>query len=95
MENAMNDQRPVVPVSPPDYVDDWRTESMPPVKLSARFQIVIPPPIRKAFGLTPGQAIDVVVYDGRITLIPVKPVSSLRGTAKGIDPRVARDADRV
>ncbi len=68
---------------------------MPPVKLSARYQVVIPPAIRKAFDLTPGQAIDIVVYDGRITLIPVKPAASLRGIARGIDTRVPRDDDRV
>ncbi len=68
---------------------------MPPAKLSLRYQVVIPPAIRKAFGLAPGQEIDVVVYDGRITLIPVKPIRSLRGIAKGIDTRMHRDDDRV
>ena len=68
---------------------------MPPAKLSPKYQVVIPPSIRKAFGLTPGQAIDVVVYDGRITLVPVKPIKSLRGIARGIDSRVPHDDDRV
>lgn len=44
--------------------------SVPAVKLSPKYQVVIPPAIRQAFKLKPGQKIEVVVYDGRITLAP-------------------------
>lgn len=68
---------------------------MPPVKLSPKYQVVIPLAIRRAFRLAPGQRMEVVVYEGRITLVPIKPMKALRGLAKGIDTRVPRDPDRV
>ncbi len=68
---------------------------MPAVKLSPKYQVVIPPAIRQAFKLTPGQKIEVVVYEGRITLVPVGPLKALRGLPSGIDTRVPRDDDRV
>lgn len=68
---------------------------MPAVKLSNKYQVVIPPEIRRSFDLTPGQKVEVIVHEGRITLVPVGPMKSLRGLAKGIDTRVRRDADRI
>ena len=68
---------------------------MPPVLLSSKYQVVIPPHVRRAFKLSPGQKIEVVIYEGRITLVPVGPLKALRGSARGIDTRVPRDADRV
>lgn len=68
---------------------------MAPVKLSAKYQVVIPPDIRRAFHLEPGQQLEVVMHEGRITLVPLGPMKGLRGLACGIDSRVPRDADRV
>lgn len=68
---------------------------MPAVKLSPKYQVVIPPAIRQAFGLKPGQKFEVIVYEGRITLVPVGPMKALRGLLSGIDTRVPRDDDRV
>jgi len=68
---------------------------MPAVTLSPKYQVVIPPAVRQAFRLKPGQKIEVVIYEGRITLVPVGPVKALRGLTPGIDTRVPRDADRV
>lgn len=65
------------------------------VTLSSKYQVVIPPSVREAFHLTPGQKIEVVIYEGRITLVPVGAMKALRGIAPGIDTRVPRDADRV
>ncbi len=65
------------------------------VTLSPKYQVVIPPAVRQAFKLKPGQKIEVVVYEGRITLVPVRPLKALRGLTPGIDTRVPRDDDRV
>ena len=65
------------------------------VTLSPKYQVVIPPSIRTAFKLKPGQKIEVVVYEGRITLVPVGAMRSLRGLTPGIDTVVPRDGDRV
>ena len=65
------------------------------VKVSPKYQVVIPREVREAMGLRPGQELEVFLYDGRIELIPVKPMREMRGFAKGIDTTVERDEDRV
>ncbi len=65
------------------------------VTLSPKFQVVIPKPVREKLSLSPGQRIQVVVYDGRIELIPLRPIKEMRGFLKGIDTRVEREADRL
>jgi len=68
---------------------------METVTVSPKFQVVIPKNVRKALGIHAGQKIQVVVYEGRIELLPVTPVKKLRGFAKGIDTSVEREDDRV
>jgi AbrB family looped-hinge helix DNA binding protein len=63
--------------------------------VSPKYQVVIPKNIRKALGIRVGQKIQVVVYQGRIELVPVTPVEKLRGFARGIDTSIQREADRV
>lgn len=65
------------------------------VTVSPKFQVVIPKEIRERLGLSPGQKIQAIVYRNRIELIPVRPVSEMRGFLKGIDTRVGREPDRV
>jgi AbrB family looped-hinge helix DNA binding protein len=67
---------------------------MAAVKVSPKFQVVIPKEVRQKLGLSPGQRIQVVVYGDRIELIPVRPVERMRGFLKGIDTRVPREEDR-
>jgi AbrB family looped-hinge helix DNA binding protein len=69
--------------------------TMDAVSISPKFQIVIPRKIREALGLVAGQKVQVVLYDGRIELIPVKPAKKMRGFLKGIDTRVPREKDRA
>jgi AbrB family looped-hinge helix DNA binding protein len=64
------------------------------VTLSSKFQIVIPKKTREIIGLRSGEKLKMIVYDGRIELVPVKPMESFRGIAKGIDTRVERDEDQ-
>lgn len=65
------------------------------VTISPKYQIVIPQKTRDSLGLASGERLRVFVYDGRIELIPVRPVSSLRGSLKGMDTDVGReDEDR-
>ena len=68
---------------------------METVTVSPKFQIVIPKTIRDQLGLTPGQKVQATVYEGRIELIPLRPVKQMRGFLKGIDTHVKREADRV
>jgi len=65
------------------------------VTLSSKYQVVIPPSVREAFQLKPGQKIEVMMCEGRITLVQVGSMKRLRGMAPGLDSRVAREADRI
>ena len=65
------------------------------VTLSPKFQVVIPQQVRQRLGLTPGEKLRVVSYAGRIELIPVRPMKSLRGFLKGMDTAIDREKDRV
>lgn len=64
------------------------------VTVSPKFQVVIPQGVREALALTPGMKMQVIAFEDRIELIPVRPARELRGTLAGIDTDVPRDADR-
>lgn len=53
-------------------------------KVSPKFQVVIPKEVRESMDLRVGQELQVVAKGGTITLVPNRPLSSLRGFAKGI-----------
>lgn len=75
-------------------VIDWQAV-MKAITISPKFQIVIPPEVREALKLESGQELQVLIIDGRIELVPIRPMKALRGFLKGIDTRVDRDGDRV
>jgi hypothetical protein len=50
---------------------------------------------QERLGLSPGQKVQALVYEGRIELIPMRAAKALRGFLKGIDTTFTRDADRV
>ncbi len=65
------------------------------VKVSPKYQVVIPKEIRDSLCLVPGQRMQVVAYENRIELIPERDVSALEGVLKGIDTTFVREDDRV
>lgn len=65
------------------------------VKISTRFQVVIPQSVRKSLNVQPGQKVQVIPYENRIELIPIKPIGESRGFLKGIDRTIEREPDRV
>jgi len=68
---------------------------MTAVTVSPKFQIVIPKEIRDSMGIVSGQKIQMLTYQNRIELIPLRPIREMKGFLKGIDTTVARDEDRV
>ena len=52
---------------------------MEAVKISPKFQVVIPKRIRNALKLSPGQQVQMVVYDNRIEMIPLRKISEMKG----------------
>jgi len=63
--------------------------------VSPKFQVVIPLKVRQALGIRPGQKIQVIPYEGRIELIPFRPLGQARGFLKGIDTSIEREQDRT
>jgi len=68
---------------------------MTAVTVSPKFQVVIPKDIRESMGIVSGQKVQILTYQNRIELIPLKPMKDMRGFLKGIDTDVQRDDDRV
>jgi AbrB family looped-hinge helix DNA binding protein len=68
---------------------------MDPVTLSPKFQVVIPRRVREALDWRPGQKLQALLVGGAVLFVPVRPMRSTRGFAKGIDSTVERDDDRV
>ena len=68
---------------------------MAAVKVSAKFQVVIPRTIREALGIEPGQQLQALQYLDRIEYIPLKRARAMRGFLRGIDTNSLRDEDRA
>jgi AbrB family looped-hinge helix DNA binding protein len=52
---------------------------MPQTTISPKYQVVIPKEIRNEVPLAVGQVLQVIARSGVITLIPDRPLSTLRG----------------
>ena len=68
---------------------------MKAVIVSPKFQIVIPKEVRESMGITSGQKIQMLTYQNRIELIPIKPMNKMKGFLKGINADIKREQDRV
>ena len=68
---------------------------MDTVKISPKYQVVIPKNIRELLNLSPGQKVQMVAFEDRIEMIPVKKISEMKGFLKGIDTTVEREKDRI
>ena len=65
------------------------------LKVSPKYQIVIPKAIRQALNIIPGHRLQVLEYNGRIELVPEREIKELRGFLKGINTEFEREEDRV
>lgn len=69
---------------------------MEAVTLSPKYQVVIPRHIREKLGLRPGEKLQVISFDDRIELIPIRPMRQMRGFLKGLPPSFEREEnDRI
>ncbi|HUW59536.1 MAG TPA: AbrB/MazE/SpoVT family DNA-binding domain-containing protein [Candidatus Bathyarchaeia archaeon] len=62
------------------------------VKVSPKYQIVIPKQIRESMKIKPGEMMQVFELRGLIEVVRVRPIRSLRGRYRGVDTSVDRDA---
>ncbi len=68
---------------------------MESVLVSPKFQVVIPRAVREALCIRPGQRVQIVQYEDRIELIPIRSTREMRGFLKGIDTSIDREPDHV
>jgi AbrB family looped-hinge helix DNA binding protein len=68
---------------------------METVTVSPKYQVVIPSRVRERLGVEPGQKVNMILYDNRIEMIPVRPIREARGFLKGIDTSMEREPDRL
>ncbi len=66
---------------------------MSTVTLSPKYQVVIPRSVRERIRLQPGEQLQVISFDDRIELVPVRPMRKMRGFLKGLDATFARDEE--
>jgi AbrB family looped-hinge helix DNA binding protein len=64
---------------------------MDTVKVSPKFQVVIPKKVREALELKPGEELQIFILDRSIRLQRPRSIEELRGIAKGM---VWKDEDR-
>lgn len=68
---------------------------MTTVTVSTKYQVVIPEDVRKSMGVRPGEKFQVVSYDGRVQLIPLRRMRDMKGSLRGMDTTLIREVDRV
>jgi AbrB family looped-hinge helix DNA binding protein len=65
------------------------------VKVSPKFQVVIPKEVREGLGIRPGQQLQILQFPDRLEFIPVQDIKSMRGFLRGIQTDVPREKDRI
>ena len=66
---------------------------MEAITVSPKFQVVIPLKVRKMLKIQRGQKMQVIAYDNRVVLIPMRPIQEARGSLRGIDTNVQREEE--
>ena len=68
---------------------------METVSVSRNYQVIIPRVVRESMRIKPGKKVQVLQYENRIELIPLRTMKEMRGFLKGIDTTVEREEDRI
>lgn len=68
---------------------------MTTVKISPKYQVVIPKEIRNKLKLRPGQKMQILQFGERIEFILLKNIKEARGFLRGMDINIAREEDRI
>jgi AbrB family looped-hinge helix DNA binding protein len=68
---------------------------MEAIKISPKFQVVIPKAIRNELHLIPGQTMQAMTYGNRIELIPEQDLGEMRGFLTGMNTTIDRENDRL
>lgn len=65
-------------------IDRMEPKDMGRTKVSSKYQVVIPKDVRAAANIRVGQEFQVIAKGGQITLVPERPISSMRGFLRGM-----------
>ena len=65
------------------------------VTLSEKYQLNFPREFSESFGLEAGDSFEIISYNNRIELVPIKPMKTLKGIFQGIDTNIVRENDRL
>jgi len=64
---------------------------MATVKISSKYQVVIPREVRRVLNLRKGQEVSVIAVGGLIEIVPVENLASLRGAFPNLGMENIRD----
>lgn len=64
---------------------------MATVRVSPKFQVVIPKDVRAEVGLKSGQVVQIIAKGGVITMVPDQPIGRMKGYLKGMKVQSLRD----
>lgn len=64
------------------------------VKVSSKYQIVIPRSIRERMDIKPGQQVALFRFKGTLRLVPIRPMEEMEGFIKGVKIDFEREPDR-
>jgi len=65
------------------------------VKVSPKFQVVIPKTVRERLSIRPGQKLQILQFSDRIEFVLLQKIKRMRGFLKGIKTDVRREKDRI
>jgi len=65
------------------------------VKVSPKFQVVIPKTVRERLGIRPGQKLQILQFSDRIEFVLLQKIKRMRGFLKGIKTDIRREKDRI
>ena len=63
------------------------------VTLSNEFQVNFPKEVFEHIGYKAGTSFEVIAYNNKVELVPIKPKKSLRGIFKGMDTTFEREEE--
>ena len=66
---------------------------MDAVTVSPKYQVVIPKAVRERLGIRPGDKLQVLTFDDRIEFIRTRPMRTMRGFLRDLDPTFVRDEE--
>jgi len=61
------------------------------VRVSKKYQVVIPEKLRSEAGIKPGDRMVAILKSGVLMYVPVRPLRSTKGMIKGLDTKHLRD----